>query len=211
MNVSMLWVIALTACGSADVQSRGNSATAVGVMKTADLQQRRVAAGSSSETVKSLPTNYVRAFACDFDENAIVAWERYHKTPAGRAKRTGDLKPLRSLGFDRDAHDGDLESLGGKITAPPGLTILGLPVRFLGLNGMIGDANSMYVTTFAKGVAVSQVVRAARLEMDQKRYNRYKIRHYSRRIGSNPYTELSLDDEGGGNAELICQVQSTPD
>ncbi len=95
--------------------------------------------------------------------------------------------------------------------APPGLTVLGLPVRFLELNGMIGDANSMFVTTFAKGVTVGQVVRAARLDLDQKSYKQYKLRHYSRHISNEPVTDLSLDDRGGGNAMLICQVQGTPD
>lgn len=101
--------------------------------------------------------------------------------------------------------------MGGKIATPPALTLLNLPVQFVEINGMIGDANAMYVTTFGKGVTVEQVVRAARLEIDRDSFRKYNIRHYSRRIGSNPHIEIYLDDRGGDNAVLVCQVQSTPD
>ena len=160
---------------------------------------------------QAIPEKYMKAFTCNFDENPIAAAERRYGTPAGRAERAGDLTSLRLLGFEREGRNGDLESVGGKIAAPPGLTILGLPVRFLEINGMVGDANSMFVTTFDKGVAVDQVVKAARLEMDRDAYNKYKMHHYSRRVGSNPYINVYLDDRGGGNALLVCQVQSTPD
>jgi len=157
-----------------------------------------------------LPEKYVRAFSCSFDENPIAAAERHRGTTAGRAERADDLRSLRSLGFGREGRDGDLESVGGRIAAPSGLTILGLPVRFLEINGMIGDVNSMYVTTFGNGVTVDQVVRAARLELDRRTYDRYGIRHYSRRIGRDPYIDLSLNDRGGGDILLVCRVQSTP-
>lgn len=158
-----------------------------------------------------LPERYINAFTCDFDENSVAAARRQQGTPAGCAERAADLMLLRSLGFNREGRDGNLDSVGGKIGAPHGLSILGLPVRFLEINGMMGDANAMYVTTFANGVTVDQVVRAARLDMDRERYRKYRIRYYSRRIGSNPYTNLFLNDRGGGNAVLVCHVQSTPD
>lgn len=107
---------------------------------------------------QAIPEKYIKAFTCNFDENPIAAAERHRGTPAGRAERAGDLTLLRSLGFERESRSFGLESVGGKIAAPPGLTILGLPVRFLEINGMVGDANSMFVTTFDKGVAVDQVV-----------------------------------------------------
>ena len=211
MSLSTLCLIALTACGTADDRSGKGSATDVGVAKTADLRQSKATAVTSSGTVKAIPEDYLRAFTCVFDENPLVAMERYHKTPAGRATRAHDLEVLKPLGFQGGGYDGDLESLGGKITAPPNMMIFGLPVRFVELNGMIGDANAMYVTAFAKGVAVDQVVRAAKLELDQERYRRYKLHYYSRRISNDPYTELFLDDEGDGKVLLVCQVQSTPD
>lgn len=47
--------------------------------------------------------------------------------------------------------------------------------------------------------------------MDLKAYDNYKTRYYNRRVGSNPYTNVYLNDRGDGNALLVCQVQSTPD
>ena len=158
-----------------------------------------------------IPEKYIKAFTCDFEENPAVAAERYHKTTAGRAERAVDLTLLQSLGFKREGRDGDLESVGGQISAPSGLTIFGLPVRFLEISGMIGDVNSMYVTTFDKSVTVSQVVKAASLQLDRKSYDRYRMRHYDRRVGNLPYVNLYLDDRGSGNASLVCQIQSTPD
>jgi hypothetical protein len=204
-------MIALTACSAVDNQSRQKPATNLEVVNTADVNTNKESAKRPADTIKDLPGKYIKAFTCDFDENPITAARRYHGTPAGRAERAHDLTLLKSLGFEREGRDGDLESVGGKIAAPPGLTILGLPVRFLEINGMIGDANSMYATTFDRGVTVDQVVQAARLEMDRESYDKYKIRHYSKRVGGNPYTDVYLDDRGSGNALLVCQVQSTPD
>ena len=204
-------MIVLAACSAEDNQIGEASANTAAGVNAAGPQQHAGAAKAPTGTIKALPAKYIKALTCDFDENPIAAATRYHATPAGRAERADDLTMLRSLGFAREARDGDLESVGGKIAAPSGLTILSLPVGFVEINGMIGDANAMYVTTFDKGVTVDQVVKAARLEMDRASYNKYKIRHYSRRVGSNPYTEIYLDDRGGGNAVLVCQVQSTPD
>jgi hypothetical protein len=164
-----------------------------------------------AEATGTLPEKYLKALACVFDENPLAVYRRTHETPAGRAERAEDLKALRSLGFAREGRDGDLESVGGEIAAPPGMTLLGLPVRRIELNGMIGDVNAMYVTRFDAGVTVDQVVKAARLEMDRASYDRYKLREYSRLIGNNPYTDLSLNDRGGSGVELVCHVQGTPD
>ncbi|MFV0625503.1 hypothetical protein ACBY01_16025 [Sphingomonas sp. ac-8] len=202
-------MIALTACGSADDRSGKNRAAATA--DESESQQNKVRPEASSRSVGSLPDKYVKAFACVFDQNPMAAFEKYHRTPAGRAERASDLTTLRSLGFDKRGSDGDLPSLGGKIAAPSGLTIFGLPVRSLELNGMIGDANAMYVTTFARGITVAQIVGAARLEMDHASYRRYRIRHYSRRVGDSPPIDVYLDDRGGSDAKLVCQVQSTPD
>lgn len=162
-------------------------------------------------TSDHLPERYVNAFTCIFDENPIAAARRQRGTLEGGAERAGDLKLLRSLGFDREGRSGGLESVGGRIMAPPGLTILGLPVRFLEINGMIGDLNSMYVTTFDDGVTVDQVVRAARLDMDLDLNRMYGLRHFRRRVSSDPYINVSLDDRSGRHARLVCHVQSTPD
>jgi hypothetical protein len=81
----------------------------------------------------------------------------------------------------------------------------------LELNGMIGDANAMYVTVFDDGVTVDDVVKAARLKMDLQSYRKYKIRHSGREVASAPTTQLYLDDRGGGNAKLVCQIKGTPD
>ena len=158
-----------------------------------------------------LPGRYVNAFTCIFDENPIAAARRQRGTLEGAAERAGDLTLLRSLGFDRESRSGGLESVGGRIMAPPGLTILGLPVRFLEINGMIGDPNSMYVTTFDDGVTVDQVVKAARLDMDRDLNRKYGLRHYRRRVGSDPSINVFLDDRGGSHARLVCHVRSTPD
>jgi hypothetical protein len=158
-----------------------------------------------------LPERYANAFTCVFDENPIDAARRQRGTLEGGAERADDLALLRSLGFDRRGRSGGLESVGGRIIAPPGLTILGLPVRFLEINGMIGDLNAMYVTTFDDGVAVDQVVRAARLDMDRDLNRRYGLRHYRRRVGSDPSVDIFLDDRRNGPARLVCHVRSTPD
>ena len=76
---------------------------------------------------------------------------------------------------------------------------------------MIGDANAMYVTTFEQGVTVGQIVTAANLKMDRSLFAKYKMRHYSRRVGNSPYVTAFLDDRGGSTISFTCQVQSTPD
>lgn len=209
MKIMTPCMIALTACGPADDRSGQNRAA--GAINADYSQRNKSGPAPSSQSVGSLPEKYLNAFACVFDENPLAAFERYHRTPAGHAERASDLTTLRSLGFDKQGSDGNLASLGGKIAGPPGLTIFGLPVRSLELNGMIGDANAIYVTTFAKGVAVTQIVGAARLEMDRTSYRKYKIRHYARRVGDSPSVDVYLDDRGGSDAKLVCQVQSTPD
>ena len=210
MNMLAPCLIALTACtigGNEQVPDRSPSRTA----GAPTIDRQATGAGAGGSTGRTLPAKYVHAFMCTFAENPIAATKRVHGTAAGRAERAGDLTVLRSLGFRREARDGDLASVGGKITAPPGLTIFGLPVRSLELNGMLGDANALYVTTFADGVAVAQVAKAAGLAMNRASFSKYKIRHYSRRVGNSPYIEAYLDDRGGSNATFSCQVQSTPD
>jgi len=204
-------LVALGACSVADSDSNDSSAANIVPVSVADGQTAREGGSRAAEAGRALPAKYVKAFMCDFDENPIAAADRIHKTQAGRAERAGDLTMLRALGFRRESQGGDLESVGGKIAAPPGLTILGLPVSALEINGMIGDYNALYVTTFADGVSVAQVVNAARLEMNRASFAKYKIRHYSRRVGTNPVIDTYLDERGGRNALLSCQVQSTPD
>lgn len=167
MKMVVPFVIVLTACGSATDLSGEKLASNIRGVNMIDPQQNQARANRSAGAVEKLPEKYLKAFTCNFDENPLIAAERYHGTPAGRAERARDLTLLRSLGFAREGRDGDLESAGGRIAAPPGVTILGLPVRFLELNGLIGDANAMYVTTFDKGVTVGQVVKAARLTLDR--------------------------------------------
>lgn len=211
MKILLPFYIALTACNFGENYSGDKPATDSVHISMAERQTRREGAGRPPESGRTLPAKYIKAFMCEFDENPVAAANRLHKTPGGRAERAGDLTLLRSLGFKRETRDGDLESVGGKIAAPPGLTILGLPVRSLEINGMIGDTNALYVTTFAEGVTVAQVVKAARLEMNRAFYTKYKIRHYSRRVEENPYVDSYLDDRGGSNATLSCKIQSTPD
>lgn len=211
MKILLPCLIALTACNFSENYSSDTPTIDTVHISMADRQTKREGAGGPKESGTSLPAKYIKAFMCEFDENPIAAADRVHKTPGGRAERARDLTMLRSLGFKRESRDGDLESVGGKIAAPPGFTILGLPVRSLEINGIIGDTNALYVTAFADGVSVAQVVKAARLEMDRASYAKYKIRHYSRRVGNNPYIDAYLDDRGGGNALLSCQIQSTPD
>lgn len=210
MKVFLLCMIALTACGSSADRSDGDLTNAA----SRDAPSPRPGKGTirpSMAASKNLPARYVKALSCDFDENPIAAVQTYYRTAAGRAERARDVTLLKSLGFTREGRDGDLESVGGKIRAPAGLTVLGLPVRSVELNGMIGDANAMYVTVFDNGVTVDQTVKAARLQMDPESYRKYRIRHYSRRVAGNPYTELYLDDRGGGTATLVCQIKGTPD
>ena len=210
MKVFLLCMIALTACGSSADRSDGDLTNAA----SRDAPSPRPGKGTirpSMAASKNLPARYVKALSCDFDENPIAAVQTYHSTAAGRAERARDVTLLKSLGFTREGRDGDLESVGGEIRAPAGLTVLGLPVRSVELNGMIGDANAMYVTVFDNGVTVDQTVKAARLQMDPESYRKYRIRHYSRRVAGNPYTELYLDDRGGGTATLVCQIKGTPD
>ncbi|PXA96648.1 hypothetical protein DMC47_16915 [Nostoc sp. 3335mG] len=76
---------------------------------------------------------------------------------------------------------------------------------------MIGDVNAMYVTRFDAGVTADQVVKAARLELDRKFYDRYKSRRYSRLIGNNPYTAFFMNDRNASGIVLVCHVQGTPD
>lgn len=211
MKTFLLCFIALTACGSAkdrsDVDLPANAASIDTASPRPSEDTRRTLVAVS----KSLPAKYVKALSCDFDQNPIAAVQAYHKTAAGRVERAHDVTLLKSLGFTREGRDGDLESVGGKIAAPSGLTVLGLPVRSVELNGMIGDANAMYVTVFDDGVTVDEVVKAARLQMDLQSYRKYKIRHYGRDVASTPSTQLYLDDRGGGNAKLVCQIKGTPD
>lgn len=211
MKTSLPCMIVLAACSAASNQAEEHHGTSRDGPNMSETRPGSEPARIASQSIRTLPEKYMKAFACVFDENPLAAYERYHGTPAGRAERADDLKALRSLGFSREARDGDLESVGGKIPAPPGLTLFGLPVWSVRINGMIGDANSMYITTFDDRVTVDQVVKAARLDLDRKSYDRYRMRHYSRLIGNNPHTELSLDDVGDGEVALVCQIQSTPD
>jgi hypothetical protein len=211
MKTFLLCLIALSACGSAkdrsDVDLPANAARTDTASPRPSEDTRRTPVAVS----KSLPTKYVKALSCDFDQNPIAAVQTYHKTAAGRAERSHDVTLLKSLGFTREGRDGDLESVGGKIPAPSGLNVLGLPVQSLELNGMIGDANAMYVTVFDDRVTVNEVVKVARLQMDLQAYKKYKIRHYGREIAGTPSTQLYLDDRGTGNAKLVCQIRGTPD
>lgn len=211
MKTFLLCLIALTACGSAkdrsDVDLPANAASTDTASPRPSEDTRRTPVAVS----KSLPAKYVRALSCNFDQNPIAAVQTYHVTAGGRSERAHDVTLLKSLGFTREGRDGGLESVGGKIAAPSGLTVLGLPVRSLELNGMIGDANAMYVTVFDDRVTVDEVVKAARLQMDLQSYRKYKIRHFGREVVSAPSTQLYLDDRGGGNAKLVCQVKGTPD
>ena len=211
MKILLPCLIALAACNFGENYSGDKPAPDTVHTSMAERQTTREEAGRRTESGRTLPAKYIKAFMCEFEENPVAAANRIHMTPGGRAERAGDLALLRSLGFKRESRDGDLESVGGKIAAPPGLTILGLPVRYLEINGMIGDQNALYATTFADGVTVAQVVKAARLEMNRAFYTKYKIRHYSRRVASNPYIDSYLDDRGGSNAMLSCKIQSTPD
>jgi len=206
-----LILFVLTACGSNSAMSVEEGATIVGLPNSVDVPADRKGGETPPKIGKNLPGRYLNAFACNFEENPLVVAQRYRAAPGARNERARDLALLKSLGFDREGRDGDLESAGGTIAASPGLTILGLPARFLELNGLIGDANAMYVTTFDAGVTVEQVVRAAGLSLDRERYNKYKVRHYSRRVGRDPFIDVSLSDRGGANAVLLCRVQSTPD
>lgn len=176
--------------------------------RVAQTVERTSGAG---RTGKALPAKYISAFACDFDENPLAAYRRTHGTQAGRAERASDLMSLRSLGFDREGRNGGQDSMAGKITAPPGLTILGLPVLSLEIAGMVGDVNAMFVTTFDQGVSVDQIARAARLEFDRASFTKYKTRYYSRKVGGSPFTRLSLSDRGRANTELVCVFRGTPD
>ncbi len=178
---------------------------------TTEPRSNGSSAGKPAQTGTALPANYVKAFMCVFDNDPVASANRYHSTPDGRAARAQDLKVLRSLGFTREGRDGDLESAGGKISAPSGTKIFSLPVRSLELNGIIGDANAMYVTTFDQGITAAQVIKAADLKMDRLLFTKYKMRHYSRRVGTSPYITAFLDDRGGGIVSFTCQVQSTPD
>lgn len=207
----LLCLFALTACTFPD-DDPGESPKADSTRSAmADRPTKRQGAGSFIADGATLPLKYIKAFMCDFDENPITTSNRVRQTQRGRAERAGDIIMLKSLGFRRETRDGDLDSVGGKIAAPPSLTVFGLPVRSLEINGMIGDTNALYATTFADGVSAAQVVKAARLEINHASYTKYRIRHYSRRIGENPRIEAYLDDRGQANALLSCQIQATPD
>lgn len=210
MKVFLVCMIALTACGSCVDRSDGDLANAARPDATSP-RPREGTIRTSAAASKNLPAKYVKALSCEFDENPIAAVQTYHRTAAGRAERARDVTLLKSLGFTREGRDGDLESVGGQIRAPASLTVLGLPVRSVEINGMIGDTNAMYVTVFDNGVTVDQAVKVARLQMDLQSYRKYKIRHYSRGVASNPHAELYLDDGGGGTAKLVCQIKGTPD
>ncbi|WP_146168641.1 hypothetical protein [Sphingomonas sp. PP-CE-3G-477] len=211
MKVFLLCTIALTACGSTKDRPDVDLPTKAASPDAASSRPGKDTIRALAVASKNLPTKYVKALSCDFDEKPTSAVQSYHKTAAGRAERARDVTLLKSLGFTREGRDGDLESVGGKITAPSGLTVLGLPTESAELNGMIGDANAMYVTVFGNGVTVKQVVKAARLQADFESYKKYKIRHYSKRVAGNPSTQLYLDDRGGDNVTLVCQINGTPD
>ncbi|PXA96649.1 hypothetical protein DMC47_16920, partial [Nostoc sp. 3335mG] len=104
VRIVLPWMIVLTACSGAPDQ-RGQTAERAAAME-------KVA--SPSATPAGLPDNYLKALACVFDENPLVAYRRTHETPAGRAERAEDLKALRALGFAREGRDGDLETVGGE-------------------------------------------------------------------------------------------------
>ena len=205
-------LIALTGCNLVDSRSVDGGASTTG-QQTFVSHRQTVSTGSKQpiESGGRLPTKYIRALMCEFDENPIAAATRFHETPGGRAERAADLKLLKGLGFDRDARDYGLDTLGGRIAAQPGLLIFGLPVQSVEIAGMIGDTNPFYVTTFADKVTVAQVVNAAHLTMDRTSYTKYGTRYYSRRIGDNPSTNLFLNDRGGKNVMLTCRIRSTPD
>ncbi len=204
-------IVALTA-----LMLSGTHPAYASVIRASDVvkaEPRSKSSGAIKPTEIStvLPSEYIRAFMCVFDGDPIALANRYHGTQDGRAARARDLKLLRALGFTREGRDGELDSSGGRVPGPSGTRIFGLPVRSLELNGMIGDANALYVTTFDQGVTVAQVVEAANLKMDRSLFARYKMRHYSRRVGSSPYVNAFLDDRGGSTVSFTCQVQSTPD
>lgn len=211
MKIVLPCLIVLGACDPADGRSRAAGVTTVSDASGARVAQNVERTSGAGRTGKALPAKYLRAFACDFDENPLAAYERTRGTPAGRAERASELTLLRSLGFDREGRNGGQDSLGGKIAARPGLTILGLPVRSLEIAGMVGDVNAMFVTTFDQGVSVAQIARAARLEFDRKTFVRYKTRYYSRQVGTNPPIRISLDDRGSADTVLVCQFWGTPD
>jgi hypothetical protein len=204
-------LIALSACNPVTERSEDASSIKTTRPVIVDRQMNGTGSVASIEGNKTLPARYVKAFMCEFDENPIAVADRFHKTPGGRAERARDLALLKSFGFPREARDFGLDSVGGKIAAPSGTTVFGLPVQSLEINGMIGDYNALYVTRFADQVSVNQVVSAARLTMDRVSFAKYKTRYYNRRIGSNPHTILKLNGQGSGNAQLTCQVQTTPD
>jgi hypothetical protein len=155
MKILLPFFIALTACNFRENYSADKPATDSVHNSLTERQTKRQGAGRPPESGRTLPAKYIKAFMCEFDENPLAAANRFHRTRGARAERAADLTSLRSLGFKRESRDGDLESVGGKIAAPPGLTILGLPVRSLGINGMIGDTNALYATTFADGVTAT--------------------------------------------------------
>ena len=198
-------LIALTACGFVDRPAEDRLSPAIATASTREREATGQAQRTATARGGMLPAKYVKAFMCEFDENPTAAADRLRNTPGG------DLTLLRSLGFAREARDFGLDSVGGTIVAPPGTTVFGLPVKSLEINGMIGDYNALYVTRFADQVSVGQVVSAARLTLDRASFRKYKSRYYNRQIGKSPYTVLKLLDRGSGDAQLTCQVRSTPD
>ncbi|RZI60649.1 MAG: hypothetical protein EOP94_01365 [Zymomonas sp.] len=198
MKVLLLSIIMVTACSSTEGRSNVDFPANATSLDATGPRPIREAIPPSAKNSRGLPAKYLKALSCDFDEKPIAAVQTYYHTAAGRAERARDVPLLKSLGFTREGRDGDLESVGGKIAPTSGLTVLGLSVRSVELNGMIGDGNAMYVTVFDDGVTVDQVVKAARLRIDLQLYKKYKIRHYSRGVASSPSQQLYLDDQRGG-------------
>lgn len=210
MKILSSVLIALTACSLTENGPENRS-----LAKTANptLERKAVEQEPSPSAAKGImiPAKYMKAFLCEFDENPDVSARRLRATPGGHAERARDLTLLRSLGFSREARNFGLDSVGGKIATPAGTKVLGLPVESLEINGMIGDYNALYVTSFTNQISVSQVVAAANLSMDRASFIKYGNRYYSRLIGTSPHAVLKLFDRGNGNAQLTCEINSTPD
>jgi hypothetical protein len=204
-------MLGLTACGSTEEQSNIDLTTNVASTDAAISGLGEDTIGTPAVASKNLPANYVKALSCDFDEKLAAAVQTYHHMTAGRAEREPKVTLLKSLGFMREGRDGDLESVGGKIALPAGLSVHGLPPQSVESNGAIGDANAMHITVFADSVAVNEIAKATHLQIDFESRSKYKLRHYSREVSNNPFTQLYLDDRIGGHATLVCQFKGTPD
>jgi hypothetical protein len=143
-------MIGWNACGSTKEQSNIDLPTNVASPDAASSGLDGDSIGTSAVASKILPAKYVKALSCDFDKKPAAAVQTYHQTTAGRAERERQVTLLKSLGFMREGRDPDLKSVCGKIALPAGLKVHGLPVQSVELNGMIGDANAMYITGFRR-------------------------------------------------------------